>query len=236
MTVDLATAALGFGNELQSLLDGVLPLVDGEPPGNRQVNVGSVPGTGHFQVQVAAPNGLITLVKDQVPVAKLRISFQYTLDTPGHYLAVVRSDFELRELGDRTPIARLDFMRDAHTVPASHWNVHAERGSASRLLALGNPAHSGEFSKLHFPVGGSRMRPGLEDFLAFVLHEFKVDKCPGADQAIREGRERWRRKQIATLVRDAPDEACRVLGDLGYTVSEPAGGPKPPNTTKLQGW
>ncbi|GAA1864845.1 hypothetical protein GCM10009772_45480 [Pseudonocardia alni subsp. carboxydivorans] len=233
---DLSSAVLGFGNELQGLLDGVLPYAGGEAPDRRQVIVGSVAGTGHFQVQVAAPNGLITLVKDGAPVAKLRITFQCTLDTPGQYLAIVRSDFELRELGDRTPIARLDYIRDAYKVPASHWNVHAERGSASRLLALGNPSHSGEFSKLHFPVGGARMRPGLEDFLAFVLNEFKVDRCSGADDAIREGRERWRRRQIATLVRDAPDEAVRVLTDLGYAITAPADGPKLPNAEKLQSW
>jgi hypothetical protein len=53
---------------------------------------------------------------------------------------------------------------------------------------------------------------------------------------IREGRERWRRRQIATLVRDAPDEAVRVLTDLGYAITAPADGPKLPNAEKLQSW
>lgn len=128
----------------------------------------------------------------------------------------------------------LTFARDK--VPASHWNIHAERGTASRLLVLGDPAHSGEFSKLHFPVGGARMRPCLEDFLQFVLHEFKVDQQDEAREAILAGRERRRRRQIATLVRDAPGVAAAALESLGYTITPPDDGPRPPNRAKLRAW
>jgi hypothetical protein len=38
---------------------------------------------------------------------------------------------------------RLDYDRDAHTVPAAHWNVYAERGAVSNLLGKTNPDHPG---------------------------------------------------------------------------------------------
>lgn len=236
MTFDVESEALAFAQELQDLLDGVLPRPADIPERDRQVRVEVMVGQARYRLQVAADGGLITLTKSGQPVASLRVSIQCTSDTDRTYLAVHRSDFELRGWADKTPIARLDFLRDAHTVPACHWNIHAERGAASRLLTLGDPKHSGAFSELHFPVGGARMRPCLEDVLAFVLHEFGIDHCVGADVLLREGRERWRRRQIATLVRDAPDEAVRVLRDLGYGITEPAAGPSQPKTSKLCAW
>ncbi|BCB85704.1 hypothetical protein Psuf_030170 [Phytohabitans suffuscus] len=49
------------------------------------------------------------------------------------------------------------------------------------------------------------------------------------------GRERWRRRQAATVVRDLPDEAARVLGELGYTVTPPTE-VKPPSVKALRNW
>ncbi|MFP5070168.1 hypothetical protein ACLFMI_10940 [Pseudonocardia nantongensis] len=236
MTFDIETEVLAFAQELQDLLDGVLPRPDSVPAEERRIRAEAMVDQARYRLQVAAPGGLITLTKDGDPVASLRVSIQCTRDTDRTYLAVHRSDFELRGWADKTPIARLDFLRDAHTVPACHWNIHAERGAASRLLTLGNPSHSGAFSELHFPVGGARMRPCLEDVLAFVLHEFGVDRCAGSDPLLHAGRERWRRRQIATLVRDAPGEAVRVLRDLGYGVTDPVTGPAATKTGKLNAW
>jgi hypothetical protein len=102
VTFDLAVAAGKFGEELQRLLDAVLPYEEGTDP-------------------------------------ELRV--------------------------DRHPLLRLDFDREMHTAPGCHWNVHAERGAITNLLARNNPDHSGELCKLHLPVGGARMRPCLEDLL-----------------------------------------------------------------------
>lgn len=236
MTFDIESEVLAFAQELQDLLDGVLPRPDDVPELDRQVRVEVFVGQARYRVQVAAANGLITLTKDGRSVASLRVSIQCTADTDRRYLAVHRSDYELRGWADKTPIARLDFLREAHTVPACHWNIHAERGAATRLLTRGNPSHSGAFSELHFPVGGARMRPCLEDFLAFLLYEFGIDRQPDAQAILCAGRERWRRRQIATLIRDAPDEAVRVLTELGYTVEESTSGPLLANTAKLQAW
>ena len=235
MTLDVEAEALKFAGEVQDLLDDVLP-APGVLPEDRQIQVDLSAKGKRYEVRPNAEGGRVALFKNSKPIAYLRVSFHCAADTPEEYLAVERSDFEFGDVKSRTPIARVDFMRRAHTVPACHWNIHAERGTASRLLALGNPGHPAEFSKLHFPVGGPRMRPCLEDFLQFVIHEFKVDRRSGAREAIAAGRERWRRRQIATLVRDAPDAAAEALESFGYTVTPPADGPKPPNTAKLRAW
>lgn len=76
----------------------------------------------------------------------------------------------------------------------------------------------------------------LSELEGFVLHEFRVDRLDGATDVIDAGRERWRRRQIKILVRDAPDAAMEALAGLGYTIVEPDGGPLAPNPAKLRTW
>lgn len=233
MTFDVEQAALEFAQEV---LDGVLPVPTSVPLDDRVVQAGTLDGV-RYRLQPTARNGQVVLAKDDQPIAHLRITFQCTADAQGAYLAVERCDIGLYSGVDgRLPIVRLDFRRDMYSAPSCHRNVHAETGQATRILTLGNPEHSGVFPKLHFPIGGPRMRPCLEDFLEFVLREFGVDRLPGAPDVIADGRERWRRRQIGTSVRDSPDEAVRVLRQLGYTVTDPEPGPNAGKPDKLRVW
>ena len=233
MTVDVHQAAREFGQELQDLLDAVLPRRSNVPEADRQVRV-LVGGKDRYVVRLAARNGQVMLVRNNLPVAGLRIEYQCTHDSAQTYLAVQKSTFELLSASDRSPLLRLDYDRSAHTVPTAHWNVHAERGAISHLLATTNPDHAGVLSKLHLPVGGSRMRPCLEDFIEMVVREFRIDTHGSAIARLEDGRMTWRIKQAAVVARDAPTDVARVLRDLGYTVTEPAAGPAPTNTTALR--
>jgi hypothetical protein len=234
VTFDLSGEAQVFADDLQVLFDGVLRVPVTARDNDRRFQVRTA--GRNYLIRVAEPRNMITLEKDGRPVALLRVLYQCTADSSGKYLAVARSDFELYSTQDRVPLVRLDYLRDAHTVPSAHWNIHAERGTVSHLLGRTNPDHGGQLSRLHFPVGGARMRPCLEDFLHFLVVELRIDTRAGALDFIAERREKWRRRQIATLVRDAPDEAVRVLTDLGYAVAPPPAGPPTPRTDSLRRW
>lgn len=91
-------------------------------------------------------------------------------------------------------------------------------------------------SALHLPVGGARLRPCLEDFVQFAIDECGIDATDGYMAFLEGGRERWRRRQIATAVRDVPDEAARVLTSLGYTITPPFGGAAPVRLASLTRW
>ena len=107
----------------------------------------------------------------------------------------------------------------------------------TNLLVRNNPDHSGELSKLHLPVGGARMRPCLEDLLQLLVEEFLFDAMPGALQAIENGRVKWRRRQLAAMVRDDPEEAVRVLRDeLDYKVIPPTSGVPGVRFDRLRCW
>ena len=102
--------------------------------------------------------------------------------------------------------------------PAAHIHVPAHRGALTPLLSQSGHPHPHDMSSLHIPVGGSRFRPCLEDFIQFVISECQFDARDGWRAHVADGRERWRRRQIATVVRDAPEEAVRVLRELSYAV------------------
>lgn len=178
--------------------------------------------------------GIPLLHGDEV-VAYLGISVSCTVDTVGRYLAVEKSVFTLFWSGDKNPLLRLDYDRNMHTAPCAHWQVHAERGAFSAVLGRTGTKAPHSIASLHLPVGGSRMRPGLEDFLEFLIRDCGIDAEVDWLEAICAGRVRWRSRQVGALVRDAPEEAIRVLAELGYEVTLQAGGtPAPTNLKSLR--
>jgi hypothetical protein len=135
---------------------------------------------------------------------------------------------------------RFEFVRSAPpTVPTSHIQVHAHRDAIayvmtrcgtvgrrakrrSREMASGTAIP--RLADLHFPTGGNRFRPCLEDVLQMLILELGVDAEDGWQEALAKGRQQWRLNQIGASVRDSPETAARVLRELGYDVSPPASG------------
>jgi hypothetical protein len=168
-------------------------------------------------------------------LAKLDLSVACQLDSVGRYLAVERSSFGLLAALDRTPVLRIDYRRDMHTAPAAHIQVHAHRGALSHLLSRAGHPFPHDMSALHIPVGGARFRPCLEDFIQFLIAECRFDSLSRWEACVQAGRERWRRRQAAAVTRDMPEEAARVLRELGYKVESPE--PPPEDVQKaLYNW
>ena len=117
---------------------------------------------------------------------------------------------------------RFDYLRDARTVPCAHINVHAHRGALSHLLSRAGDPEAHDMAKLHIPVGGARFRPCLEDVLQFLVQECRFDSLDGWLDAVKAGREQWRRTQVRAATRDFPEEAAGALRTLGYAVGAPA--------------
>jgi hypothetical protein len=237
VSLDLEAEAGRFGEELQQLLDAVLPYQVGVDQALRQVTVtaSDLAFAVEIGTAVAGEAQTIPLLSGGEKTAELFVMIRLVADSADRYPAVSKSKFDLRVR--RQPLIRLDFDRAMHTAPGSHWNIHAERGAVTALLTRNNPDHSGELSKLHIPVGGARMRPCIEDLLQLLVTEFRFDAVPGAQDAIDAGRVRWRRRQLAAMVRDDPEEAVRVLRDeLGYGVTAPTTGLRTSRLDRLARW
>jgi hypothetical protein len=223
---DLATLASDFALETQGVLRAVLP-------GDHSVVAQRL--DNRYVVKPVGDKGSVDLLHDDVCIGHLRISVFCTVDSHNRYLAVDRSTHVLYWKGERNPLLRLDFSRAMHTAPACHWQIHAERGAFSAMLGHAGASNPHSIASLHLPVGGGRMRPCLEDMLEFLVRDCGVQAKVGWEDAIREGRQLWRERQVGALVRDAPDVAIRVLEEHGYSVTPPADGPGlTTNVTSLQ--
>jgi hypothetical protein len=74
---------------------------------------------------------------------------------------------------------------------------------------------------LHFPVGGLRFRPTLEDVIEFVIHEEMVIPREGWEDAVKEHRARWTELQVKAAARRHPEHAAAALRACGWTVEPP---------------
>jgi hypothetical protein len=226
------TLAEAFANELNETLAAVLP---GElPKAVAEWRAGTAP---RVFIAPRAPGDNISTV-DVIPLSigsvrqlNLRVEMFCDLNRAG-YLVVDKSSIVLELVKTRAaPLFRFEYEYRAYSgTPAAHLHVHAHRDEIVYLTGLPTAQRPKQRAKrgrmntldeLHLPVGGHRFRPCLEDVLEFVVREFGIDTNDGWEQAIKNGRATWRRKQLNAAVTDAPDEAARTLQELGYAVTEP---------------
>lgn len=225
MTFDLSEESASFAQAVQDMLDAVLPADPAADIEHRRLKVLQQDPWYVIRPGTQTKLGAIHLLSGGKHVANLSLTFKCGPDRASRYLAVRKSSFQLQWLGEGPPLMRLDFDHKAHSVPVAHWNVHAERGATSVLLAKCNPKHVGLLSKVHLPVGGTRYRPCLEDFLEMIIKEFHFDTMAKWQEAVHAGRESWRIKQAKSIVRDLPDIAAQILqNELGYAITPPADG------------
>ena len=224
MTDELANKAADFARELGETRAATLP----QAP---SVDVQAVEGKNTFIVQPSNPDGAVARVPlfvNGAKLAELSIVLYLDMDWTGTFLKNVRTDCAAYSVLDRQPLFRMDYRADMQSAPVAHWQFHAERGALTHLLSMAQ-AHRPKsvesphmLSRLHFPIGGERFRPCIEDLIQFVIEECGVDAVPGWDRVVQAGRERWRRIQLRTVVRDLQQEAAAILVREGWTVTPPS--------------
>lgn len=227
-----------FAENLTETVRALVPGCDGFDAGLLSDRAGR---PERFWVRQDPPSG-IPLAVGGAPILTLKVDYHCCLDGVDRWLAVDEAHVKVFEgaRAAREPLFHYHYRRDgADDVPSAHVHVHAHRDAFSHVLAHAGAntkrgkerAQSGEVARiadLHFPLGGHRFRPCLEDVLEFLVTEFGVDHPDGALEALRRGRAAWRRNQVRTVVRDAPAEAIAALDALGYDIKLRPGFTPPP--------
>jgi hypothetical protein len=112
-------------------------------------------------------------------LADMKVSIACQLDSVGHYLAVEESKFDLLAVLDRTrSCGSITGVRRA----ADRQPTCTSTGTAARCPTCCPRAGHGtphDVSSLHVPLGGSRFRPCLEDFIQFLICECGFDPYDG---------------------------------------------------------
>lgn len=210
---DLHQLVEEFGQETAGLLSATLPGLPVPPVSIQR----------HETKAIVIPRDgqVLPLHVQGKHLADMKISIKCQLESSGQYLAVEESTYDLIAVLDRTPLLRIHYLSSPGSHPSAHVHVHGHRGALSHLLSQSGHESPHDISSLHIPAGGSRFRPCLEDFIQFLISECNFDSLPGWQQCVKDGRERWRRRQAASVARDMPEEAARVLRELGYKVEPP---------------
>jgi hypothetical protein len=189
-----------------------------------------------FHIRQEPEDGII-LCDEGGPILRLSVDFKCIYDGQQQYMAIEASNIHVfAEPGGREPLFRYEYVRSlSANLPSAHIQFHgthpeleqamADCGdSTRRARARSRGAKQAQLAALHFPVGGPRFRPALEDVLEMLIEEFgvkPVTSVKAARKALANAREIWRRTQVAKVVRDAPSEAAAALEGLGYKLTPP---------------
>jgi len=188
-------------------------------------------GGGRMSVASAARGG-IELQIDRTPRLQLEVDLDLVMSPTSQRATVLRSALRVRPWQVARPLFTVDYVRDAGSnIPAAHYNVHFDHDAVTNELLQTGAARRGKLHKkrasqgltprladLHFPVGGHRFRPCLEDVIDMLWAEFGIDMRPTARAAIEEGRHHWREMQLRAAVTDNPAAAIAELRKMGYEV------------------
>lgn len=162
-------------------------------------------------------------LKPRAPRAELwmDVSFQLRLDAEREHLMVHKSFVGVFGSQDaKHGLFHYDYERDkADGYPDAHLQVDA----SSELFAKLNdprcdPGRS--LAQLHFPVGGKRFRPCLEDVIEFLVVERIVEARDGYEKILEAGRERFRKNQLMAAMRRDPATVDAFIER--YRTAEPA--------------
>jgi len=222
----LKQAAQDFAQHLSETVSGFL----GRPCPFRA----DVIETGHFSVGEEESGG-IQLSAGGTVLLSLELSYQCHWDSSNTYLAVHKSKIAVYAgaFPKGNPLFRYEYERGlGERLPSAHLHVHAHRDAFAHVMSTAGRKSKGsragmmltlgdvpQLQDFHFPQGGHRFRPCLEDILATLKEEFGLDTSSQWKDVLDAGRIKWRRQQVAAAVSDSPDEAVRVLEGMGYRVT-----------------
>jgi len=164
----------------------------------------------------------------RVPALFLNAHYTVEMSPTGGHLRVAGSTVGLWAdvTGGRKrprPLVRVEYDRGqlGHGRAAAHVHLHANSPELAWMYgSSGRPAP--DLHALHFPVGGRRFRPTLEEFLLFLDREDLFnDWKEGWKPRLVRSLEAWERRQARATARQFPEEAIGALETLGYSVTAP---------------
>jgi len=118
-----------------------------------------------------------------------------------------------------------DFHREPRNeYPGAHFQIAGSSDSLRELCDRRGLTRT--LDRFHFPVGGKRYRPTVEDVVEFLVVE-GISRChDGWADVVKSHRENWERIQLRAVIRRDAATAADELRQMGYEVNPP---PAPPD-------
>ncbi len=220
---DLRNQAFDFARETSELLNGTI--TDGLRLRTLVRHDGVIGWVGHRLREVRdVPGELIPLTLGRAAHCFLHLIHTLSLDRAGEYLQATKSSYGVyvgsQSLDEADLLVRYDYEREpSHDYPDAHMQV---RGESSAVAYLNERLdQSKTLERLHFPVGGRRYRPALEDIVEFLIAEGYVAHRDDWRDTIGYHRTTFHRRQLRAAIRQDPTTAAQGLVDLGYQIHAP---------------
>lgn len=170
---------------------------------------------------------------DQTSRASLECAYRVKLAAPFSALEVEATSFSIRYRQEKrpVPIVRVEFERDAHSKPKTHFHTHSDSVPFALLLArAGLHRQAGHQQDVHFPMGGPYFRVCLEDMIELSITELGATGLPGWEEHVARGRHQYWQTQIESLMDKELPAVIKTLRTRGFTVTPPPGiDPEPLN-------
>jgi hypothetical protein len=220
--IDIEAEARAFAAEVNDLLnrtitDGMRLSAVIAHHGATTVHVGRGIGRQNFHVDLIP----ITLGY-KAPSAHLYAAYVLMADPEEEYLTVSKSQYGLYADDDRREmLVHWDYDRSPkNAYAAAHVQVNGSCEHFDNLTQsqrdAGRACPNRPLRDFHFPVGGRRFRPTLEDVIEFLAVEGLADTRPDWERAVQEHRNDWERRQLQAAVRRHPDVAISQLREDGH--------------------
>lgn len=202
-----------------------------------------MPGVNGWLVEIHNNQRGFLLSTDEEGTLLVQAGWTCTSDRTGQWLKVVRSSFGVF-FADRPnrPLFRYDFDdRYGSRLPKAHIHFQTDHPEMNPTQAMRDTEESLTYlgvgsqrarrrrrhkklnvSDLHFPVGGTRFRPALENLLLMMLEEYGVipdalDPVEAVNELKRSLLD-WRIAQAKAVIRDMPLLAIDHLESEGFRV------------------
>lgn len=231
MITELEERSASFATQLTELFSSCLaaaPQFDVVGVGDTgQVRIGPAP----FNIDSGPSGGFsyVPLLRDgeleTAPRMMLKIEFSMVMDDEEEHLTVQRSTYGLfvqpnPGRGPR-PVYRIEYDRNARNKPPAHVHFHAESLEFGWIYgSAGQPMP--RMDEIHFPVGGSRFRPTVEEMLQFLDREgIYSDWKDGWQTAVETSLREWEERQVRATVRRHRDIAVEQLRSMNFVVHPP---------------
>ncbi|WP_438295440.1 hypothetical protein [Streptomyces sp. HUAS TT7] len=209
----LRNQTTGFTQEIQGLLNGTIARHVQIKAVALQVGDDRLFMLGHLLDKRTLTAQRFRL-KPRAPKVELwmDVSFQMRLDAEREHLMVHKSFIGMFGSEDaKHGLFHYDYERDkVDGYPDAHLQIDA---SSEFFGTLNDPKRDPgrSLAALHFPVGGKRFRPCLEDVIEFLVVERIVEARDGYEKFLETGRERFRRNQLMAAMRRDPATVDRFI-------------------------
>ncbi len=210
---DLERGARRFADAIQHLLNTTVA-------SGASIRATTQPEAAACAVAVASRRGEREVIElptaDPLIPLYLNVHYLLGLDDEGTHLAVRTSTFRVQSARDALDgWFHYDFERNKAGYPEAHLQVLARHDEAEQTMrGLSRRRKRKQFGELHFPVGGRRFRPALEDLIQFLVDEELVVPKDGWEKELERSRREFREIQLRAAIRRDPDVAKQALEDL----------------------